>query len=97
MVVFTTSALALSVCPPEKLVAAIKSGLKELNSLVQILQSNAAVLQSANPVSSDGLAVHGSLHGVGHVGSPVDVGSNNVGVGASILSGAVVEYEDRLS
>ena len=59
---------------------------------VQVGQNHGLGGQGAGPVSVDGLAVHDSLDGVDIVGSPVNAGGDDVGVGANGNGGAVVGH-----
>lgn len=60
------------------------------NISVQLGQNHGAGSQSAGPVSVDSLAIDDALDRILIVGSPVDAGRNDVGVGAGLLGGAVV-------
>ena len=60
------------------------------NSLVQLKQLDGAGLDGAGPVGGNGLAIGDAVDDVLKVGSPVDAGGDDVGVGAGFLGGAVV-------
>ena len=60
------------------------------NSLVQLKQLDGAGLDGAGPVGGNSRAVGDAVDDVLKVGSPVDAGGDDVGVGAGFLGGAVV-------
>ena len=61
--------------------------------LVDLGDLDGAGRDGAGPVSGDLLAFGNALHGELHVGSPVDAGGDDEGVGAGVGGGAVVEHE----
>ena len=57
--------------------------------LIDLCKNYGTCLQGAGPVGLNGLAIGNAAHGMLHVGSPVDAGGNNEGVGAGIGSRAI--------